>query len=76
MMLSDAVESACRTLTEPAPARIESLVKEISAKRLNEDQFSECPLTLKELHMIEQSLIKSLISVYHSRIKYQEQPGE
>lgn len=76
MMLSDAVESACRTLTEPAPARIESLVKEISAKRLNDDQFSECPLTLKELHMIEQSLIKSLISVYHSRIKYQEQPGE
>lgn len=75
MMLADAVESACRTLTEPAPARIESLVKEISARKLNEGQFTECPLTLQELNRIEESLTKSLISVYHSRIKYPEQNG-
>ena len=75
MMLADAVESACRTLTEPAPARIESLVKEISAKKLKDDQFTECPLTLRELNSIEESLTKSLISVYHSRIKYPEQNG-
>lgn len=75
MMLADAVESACRTLTEPAPARIEGLVKEISAKKLNDGQFTECPLTLKELHRIEESLTKSLISVYHSRIKYPEHNG-
>ncbi|MEC9093422.1 MAG: HDIG domain-containing metalloprotein, partial [Planctomycetota bacterium] len=75
MMLADAVESACRTLTEPAPARIESLVKEISSRKLNDGQFAECPLTLRELHRIEQSLTKSLISVYHSRIKYPEQNG-
>lgn len=75
MMLADAVESACRTLTEPAPARIENLVQEISAKKLNDGQFTECPLTLRELHNIEQSLTKSLISVYHSRIKYPEQNG-
>lgn len=75
MMLADTVESACRTLSEPAPARIESLIKEISAAKLNDGQFTECPLTLKELHTIEQSLTKSLISVYHSRIKYPEQNG-
>ena len=75
MMLADPVESACRTLTEPAPARVESLVKEISAQKLNDGQFAECPLTLRELHSIEQSLIKSLISVYHSRIKYPDQNG-
>ena len=75
MMLADAVESACRTLTEPAPARIESLVKEISARKLNDGQFTECPLTLRELYRIEKSLTKSLISVYHSRIKYPEQNG-
>lgn len=76
MMLADSVESACRSLTEPAPARIETLVKEISSRKLNDDQFSESPLTLRELHLIEQSLIKSLISVYHSRVKYPEQQGE
>ena len=75
MMLADAVESACRTLTEPAPARIEGLVNEITAKKLDDGQFAECPLTLEELDSIKRSLTKSLISVYHSRIKYPEQNG-
>ncbi len=34
LMLADAVESASRTLVEPTPARIESLVHEIAMKRL------------------------------------------
>ncbi|HND52214.1 MAG TPA: HDIG domain-containing protein [Pirellulaceae bacterium] len=70
MMLADAVESASRTLVDPTPARIESLVHDILMKRLLDGQFSECRLTLEELHMVEQSLVKSLNAVYHSRIKY------
>ena len=73
LMLADAVESAARTLVEPAPARIESLVEEISMKRLLDGQFDECGLTLRELRTIQQSLMKSLAAVYHGRIKYQDQ---
>ena len=33
-------------------------------------------LTLTELHLVEQSLCKSLIALYHARIKYPEpKPG-
>lgn len=73
MMLADATESACRTLTDPAPARIENLVHEIAMKRLLDGQFDECNLTLRELALIEESLVKSLTAVYHGRVKYPSQ---
>ncbi|MCC7422256.1 MAG: HDIG domain-containing protein [Planctomycetaceae bacterium] len=73
MMIADAVESASRTLAEPTPKRIEGLVHAIIMKRLLDGQFDECNLTLNELRIIEESLTKSLIGIYHGRIKYPEQ---
>lgn len=73
MMLADAVESASRSLREPAPARLESLVAGISKKKLDDGQFDECSLTLEQLRTIETSLIKSLNAMYHARVKYPDQ---
>ncbi len=73
LMLSDAVESASRALTEPTPARIASLVHDLAMKRLLDGQFDECGLTLEELEVIERSLVKSLTAVYHGRVKYPDQ---
>jgi putative nucleotidyltransferase with HDIG domain len=73
LMLADAVESASRVLVEPTPARIESLVEEISRKRLLDGQFDECGLTLEEVRKINDSLVKSLTAVYHGRVKYPDQ---
>ncbi len=73
LMLADAVESASRVLVEPTPARIESLVDEISRKRLLDGQFDECGLTLEEVRRIGDSLVKSLTAVYHGRVKYPDQ---
>jgi cyclic-di-AMP phosphodiesterase PgpH len=73
LMLSDAVESASRALTEPTPARIQGLVHDLAMKRLLDGQFDECGLTLEELEIIEQSLVKSLTAVYHGRVKYPDQ---
>ena len=73
LMLADGVESASRTLVEPTPARIESLVHDMALKRLLDGQFDACDLTLCELRTIEQSLIKSLTAVYHGRVKYPDQ---
>ena len=73
LMVADAVEGASRTLAEPTPKRIETLVHEISMKRLLDGQFEESSLTLSELAVIEDSLTKSLIGIHHGRIKYPEQ---
>jgi cyclic-di-AMP phosphodiesterase PgpH len=42
-------------------------------KRLLDGQFEESGLTLAQMHVIEESLCKGLIALYHSRIKYPEQ---
>ena len=73
LMMADAVEGASRALVDPTPARIENLVHEITMKRLLDGQFEECSLTLQELHIIEESLVKSLTAVYHGRVKYPDQ---
>ncbi len=70
MMLADCVESASRALSDPTPARIEKLVHNLTLNRLLDGQFEECGITLQEIQVIEQSLKKSLTSVYHGRIKY------
>jgi membrane-associated HD superfamily phosphohydrolase len=69
-MLSDAVESATRTLTDPTPARIDALVRSLANKRLMDGQFDECDLTFRELSMICESISKTVASIYHGRIRY------
>ena len=73
LMLADAVESASRTLKEPTPKRIQSLVHEITMKRLLDGQFDECDLKMTEIRVIEESLIKSLLAAHHGRVKYPDQ---
>jgi hypothetical protein len=73
LMIADAVEGASRTLEDPTPKRLETLVHDIAMKRLLDGQFDECSLTLRELAVVEESLTKSLISIHHGRIRYPEQ---
>jgi len=76
LMLADAVESAVRSLKDPAPSRIEAVVRDIAERKLHEGQFDETNLTLRELRTIEDSLIRSLVAMYHGRIKYPERRTE
>ena len=73
MMLADAVESASRTLAEPTPKSLESLVHRVMLRRLLDAQFEESCLTLRDLHVIEESLTKSMIGIFHGRVTYPEQ---
>jgi cyclic-di-AMP phosphodiesterase PgpH len=70
LMLADAVESSSRALSDPAPGSLQKLVHDMLMKRLLDGQFEESGLTLSELHCIEESLTKSLIALFHARIKY------
>lgn len=72
VMLADAVESTSRALSDPTPGSLRKLVHDLLMKRLLDGQFEESGLTLTELHLIEESLSKSLIALYHARIKYPE----
>jgi putative nucleotidyltransferase with HDIG domain len=70
VMLADGVEGAARSLSELTPTRIETVVHNMAMKRLQDGQFDECDLTLRELSQIEASMTKTLAAHYHGRIAY------
>lgn len=76
LMLADAAESSVRAMAEPTPGRIENQVHAMVSRRLMDGQLDDCELTLRQVHQIETSLIKSLCGVYHSRIAYPTPAGE
>lgn len=68
--ICDCVEAAVRSLQRPTPARIENMVQKIIQDRLEDGQFNECDLTLKELDTIRKSICETLQGIFHSRIEY------
>ncbi len=74
VMLVDAVESATRSLTDLTATKAEAIVHNMAMKRLQDGQFDECDLSLRELSQIEASISKTLTAHYHSRIAYPNQP--
>jgi putative nucleotidyltransferase with HDIG domain len=74
LMLCDSVEGKVRSLSDPTPGRIESVVHDVVMERLLDGQLDDCDITLKELSRIEQSLVRSLCSIYHGRIAYPKAP--
>lgn len=70
MMIADSCEAAARALQEPTPENIRFIVTKIIDAILSDDQLDECDITLRELTLIRESMIKSLVAIYHSRIDY------
>ncbi len=70
MMIADSCEAAARSLSEPTPENIRFIVTKIIDAILADDQLGECDLTLRELTQIRESMIKSLVAIYHSRVDY------
>lgn len=76
LMVSDAVESATRSLSDPTPSRIEALVRSLANKRLLDGQFDDCELTLRDLSRIVESISRTIASMYHGRIAYPTAEGD
>lgn len=70
VMMADAVESATRTLADPTPSGIRSLIERLTRSRLEEGQFDESPITLGELVRVKEEFARVLIGMYHRRIDY------
>lgn len=75
LMICDAAESATRTLADPSPARIDSLVRAIAHKRLLDGQFDASPLTMRDLAAIVDAISRTLAAVHHQRVEYPEPAG-
>jgi len=76
VMLADCVEATITSELSQAfldQDDIRLIVHNSILTQFNDGQFDECNMTLRDLHIIEESFIQTLLSRYHYRVEY---PGK
>jgi len=74
LMIADTVEAAAKALPDPNPNRIQALVQRLIARKLEDGQFDECDMTLRELALVEKALTHVLVGMHHTRPVYLPPP--
>jgi putative nucleotidyltransferase with HDIG domain len=70
IMLADGVEASVRSLAARDEPAIRAMVSRIIEERINDGQFDECDLTLRDLELIRNAFVEQLLGMYHTRIAY------
>lgn len=70
IMIADSFEAASRSLEEMNEETLKRLMDQIVKEKMDDGQLDHCQLTFEELSIIKESMIKSLLSIGHFRIKY------
>jgi cyclic-di-AMP phosphodiesterase PgpH len=70
LMLADAVEAASRTLQDPTPGRVQSMIDQVTKSVLEDEQLDDCELTLKDIDKIGAEFFWVLTNAFHHRIDY------
>ncbi len=70
LMLADGVEASVRSLASRDEPAIRSMVARIILERLEDGQFDECDLTLRDLNRIQEAFVSQLLGMYHQRVAY------
>ncbi len=70
VMLCDSAEAAVKSLKEPNEESIRSTVNSIFRSLLEDGQFDEAPITMRELRIVKSEIIKSLAAIHHKRVEY------
>lgn len=70
VLLADSVEAASRSLKETTPEAIQQLVRKIINDKFIDGQLDECELTLADLYRIQESFVRNMIAMFHTRMRY------
>jgi putative nucleotidyltransferase with HDIG domain len=70
LMLADGVEASVRSLSDHDEPTIRAMVDRIIRERLEDGQFDECDLTLRDVERIREAFVAQLLGMYHRRVEY------
>ncbi|HXX61499.1 MAG TPA: HDIG domain-containing protein [Candidatus Sulfotelmatobacter sp.] len=70
LMLADSVEASVRSLDSHDEPAVRAMVDRIILERLQDGQFDECDLTLRDLERVREAFVQQLLGMYHRRIAY------
>ena len=74
--LADICEAATRSLEKPTPQRVRTVVEELLLKRIEDGQLDEADLTFEELATVRETIIHTLTTMLHGRIRYPKDDEE
>ncbi|HIZ54127.1 MAG TPA: HD domain-containing protein, partial [Candidatus Enterococcus avicola] len=74
--IADSCEAAVRAMDHPTNQKINEFVTNLIQDRLLDGQLDDSGLTMKEIKIIQHSLVNGLCSTFHSRIKYPKMESE
>jgi putative nucleotidyltransferase with HDIG domain len=70
LMLADGVEASVRSLASRDEPAIRSMVARIISDRMEDGQFDECDLTLRDISRAQEAFVAQLLGMYHQRVAY------
>lgn len=70
IMIADSVEAAARTVQEPTPPKLRNMIDMIIARIRDDGQLDECDITLREMRLVAESFVRTLMGIHHHRITY------
>jgi putative nucleotidyltransferase with HDIG domain len=76
LMLADSVEAKARADSPPDREAIDKIVRWVIEDRLTKGQLRRTDLTLKDLDTIRSTFVKTLMNIYHPRLRYPEPSQE
>ncbi len=72
VMLADGCEASVRASADRSPDRIRTIVEGVIRERIEERQFDDCPISLRDLRVTSDSFVSALAAVFHPRVEYPE----
>ncbi len=76
LSIVDCCEAAARSLAKPTPQRIRAQVEELLRNRIEDGQLDDADLTFRELAEVKETIIRSLSTMLHSRVRYPKEDEE
>jgi putative nucleotidyltransferase with HDIG domain len=76
LMLADSIEATVKSLEKPTPKRIEDIVDGTIRTKLEDGQFDQCELTMREIHETGEAIREAIIGFIGPRIEYPAASGE
>lgn len=70
LMMADAVEAASRSIKMPDAKSISELVDSIIKSQLDQGQYNNANISLREINTVKKIFKKKLLNIYHLRIEY------
>jgi len=70
LMMADSAEASARSLRNPTADNIDTLIERVINKQIEEDQFVNADITLKEITQLKKLFKKKLVNIHHARVEY------